>query len=165
MNQVPLRKDALELSPALARFVENVGTYLTHHGIPRIGGRMFGLFLVTTTPLSAAQIANTLKTSRGSVSTNVRILLTNGWIETVTFAGDRTEYYCFSPSAWEQVMRVRQQGFVPLKAMAEQALAALPAEHPAGKQLEDMVEWADTLIEHYDQLIAAWQTRRAEQRS
>ncbi len=165
MYRVPLQKDALELSPELSRFIENVGTYLKNHGIPRIGGRMFGLFLVTTTPLSAAQIANTLKTSRGSVSTNVRALLANGWIETVTYAGDRTEYYYFSPSAWERVIQLRQRGFVPLKAMAEQALAALPVGDPAGKQLEGMIEWAGMLIEHYDDLIAVWHAHMVERHS
>lgn len=165
MNRVIPEESTLELNPGLVHFIENIGMYFKNYGIPRIGGRMFGLFLVTTTPLSAGQIAHMLKASRSSVSTNVRALLAVGWVEKVTFPGDRTEYYRFSPTAWERVMVRRKEGLVPLKAMAEQALAALPTGNPASKRLEVMVEWAELLIEHYEDLISAWQAHVAERSS
>ncbi|NIS79341.1 MAG: hypothetical protein GTO14_03765 [Anaerolineales bacterium] len=59
-------------------------------------------------------------------------------------------------------MEQRKQGFIPLKTMAEQALAALPLGYPANWQLEGMVEWASMLIEHYDNLMSTWQAPVAE---
>lgn len=162
MNDATHDQDPLALNPQILQFIENIGMYYEGYGIPRIGGRMFGLFLVTAVPLSAEQIAQALKASRGSISLNVRALLANGWIEKVTFPGDRTEYYRFSPLAWEKVMERRKQSFVPLKKMAEQAKAALPPEHPARAQVEGMAEWADLLNQHYETLIAAWQAHVSE---
>jgi DNA-binding transcriptional regulator GbsR (MarR family) len=165
MDDSSLDRDSLALNPELLQFIENIGMYYEGYGIPRIGARMFGLFLITAVPLSAEQIAQALKASRGSVSLNVRALLANGWIEKVTFPGDRTEYYRFSPSAWEKVMERRKQSFAPLKRMAAQAKAALPSEHPARGQVEAMAEWADMLSAHYENLIAAWQAHVAERQS
>lgn len=152
-NQLP------HLSPQINQFVENLGIYYESYGIPRVGGRMFGLFLVTTQPLSAEQIATLLNSSLSSVSTNVRALVANGWVEKVTYPGERTMYFRFAPSAWENVMERRRQGLAPLKAMAEQAQAALPETDPASAQLAGMAEWAGILIAHYEQLIAEWRQR------
>jgi DNA-binding transcriptional regulator GbsR (MarR family) len=151
----------LSLTPAMQAFIENIALYYETYGIPRIAGRMFGLSLVTTTPLSAEQIARLLDASLSSVSTNVRALIANGWVEKATFPGDRTTYYRFSPSAWENVMERRKQGIAPLKAMAEQMKLNLPAGDPAYQQLNGMSQWADLLMHHYEQLIAAWKAHKA----
>jgi DNA-binding transcriptional regulator GbsR (MarR family) len=152
----------LALTADMTKFIENIALYYENYGIPRIAGRMFGLLLVTTTPLSAEQIAQLLDASLSSISTNVRALIANGWVEKVTFPGDRTTYYQFSPSAWENVMERRKQGIAPLKAMAEQMKAALPPDDPARAQLSSMADWADLLMGHYESLIALWKTRKTE---
>ena len=164
MNRA-LKEDSMDLNPSLIRFIEDIGMYFKGFGIPRIGGRMFGLFLVASSPLSAAQIAHLLKTSRGSVSTNVRGLVANGWVDKVTFPGDRTEYYLFSPKAWERVMERRRQGLAPLIAMAQGALAAMPTDHPASARLEIMMEWAGFLVDQYERLISAWQAHMGRRSS
>lgn len=161
MNSSPL-ESSLPLNDGLIRFIESMGIYYEGYGIPRIGGRMMGLFLITTQAISAEQIAELLDTSLSSVSTNVRALIANGWVEKVSFPGDRTTYFRFSPSAWENVMERRRQGILPLKALAEQARSALPPDAPAQAQLSGMVEWATVLISHYEGLITAWRTRRIE---
>jgi DNA-binding transcriptional regulator GbsR (MarR family) len=82
-------------NPDLWHFIENIARYYEGYGIPRIGGRMFALLLVSPHPLSAEHIAELLKASRSSVSTNVRALMTNGWVERVTVLGERTDYFRF----------------------------------------------------------------------
>ena len=150
------------LTAEMLKFIENIALYYENYGIPRIAGRMFGLLLVTATPMSAEQIAQLLEASLSSISTNVRALIANGWVEKVTFPRDRTTYYRFSPSAWENVMERRKQGIAPLKAMADQMKAALPTDDPARRQLDLMSEWADLLITHYETLIAAWKARMSD---
>jgi DNA-binding transcriptional regulator GbsR (MarR family) len=118
-------KNIVELNPETLQSIENIARFYEGFGIPRIGGRMFGLFLVTTTPLSAEQIAELLSASRSSISTNVRGLITNGWVEKVTYPGDRTEYFRFCPMAWENVLENRKKGLVPLQRLAEKAKGSL----------------------------------------
>ena len=84
-----------ELNPELIRFIENMGMYFESYGIPRIGGRILGLLLIAPEPLAAERIASTLKASRASISTNIRVLLTSGLAEKITFPGDRTTYFIF----------------------------------------------------------------------
>jgi DNA-binding transcriptional regulator GbsR (MarR family) len=158
----PTHQTPPALTPDMLKFIENIALYYEAYGIPRIAGRMFGLFLLTTTPLSAEQIAESLNASLSSISTNVRALIANGWIEKITFPGDRTTYYQFLPTAWENVMERRRQGIAPLKVLAEQMHAALPPEHPAREQLGEMSEWASTLMEHYETLIAAWRAKKKQ---
>jgi DNA-binding transcriptional regulator GbsR (MarR family) len=150
------------LNPDLWQFIENIARYYEGYGIPRIGGRMFALLLVMPTPLSAEQIAELLKASRSSVSTNVRGLVANGWVEKVTVLGDRTEYYRFSPTAWDRVIERRRQAFAPLIAMVNQAQGALPDDHAAQVQLATMSDWATLMMHHYESLIALWQARQSD---
>jgi DNA-binding transcriptional regulator GbsR (MarR family) len=150
------------LTPDMLKFIEDIALYYENFGIPRIAGRMFGLFLVTTEPLSAEQVAEALAASLSSVSTNIRVIMANGWVEKITRPGDRTTYYRFSPTAWASVMERRRQGIAPLKALASRLNASLPPDHPAHKQLQGMVEWTDMLMQHYDTLIATWQARQSE---
>src|SRR5271157_5308726 len=91
----PAKNKFKKLSPELINFIESMGRYFESYGIPRIGGRILGLLLVTHEPLSAEDIATILKVSRGSVSTNFQLLLTSALAEKVTFQGDRTTYFAF----------------------------------------------------------------------
>lgn len=153
--------DPSALTPETAAFIDKIGLYYENYGIPRIAGRMFGLFIATAEPLSAERIAALLDTSLSSVSTNVRALIANGWVEKTTLKGDRTTYYRFSPNAWESVMTRRKQSFAPLKALADQMAAALPPDSPASGQLQEMSDWAAMLMGHYDNLIESWRAYKA----
>jgi DNA-binding transcriptional regulator GbsR (MarR family) len=155
----------VSLNAQMLKFIENIALYYENYGIARIAGRIFGLLLVTTTPLSAEQIGDLLDASLSSVSTNARALIANGWVEKITFPGDRTTYYRFSPDAWQNVMERRKQSFAPLKAIAEQMKASLSPDDPARQQLEDMSAWTDLLMEHYDTLISAWKARHSENKT
>lgn len=162
MDDAPSHPTDLNLNPDLWQFIENIARYYEGYGIPRIGGRMFALLLVALNPLSAEQIAELLKASRSSVSTNVRGLVANGWVEKVTVLGDRTEYYRFSPTAWDRVIERRRQAFAPLIAMVNQAQGVLSDDHPAQAQLATMNDWATLMMHHYESLIALWQARKSE---
>ena len=152
--------DQLEqLSPELVRFIENMGMYFESYGIPRIGGRMLGLLLVTHAPLSAENIAAILKVSRASISTNLRMLLQVGLAEKATFPGDRTTYYLFPETGLEKTIVTEIQSIGMMKKFTEQGLAALPPEDAARSRLESMMKWADFLIEVWQKALDEWRSR------
>ncbi|MCG8352640.1 MAG: MarR family transcriptional regulator, partial [Chloroflexales bacterium] len=97
------------LTAEVSHFIENMGLYYENQGVPRIGGRILGLLLMTVQQLSAEHIAATLAVSRSSVSTNIRLLLASGLVEKVAFPGDRRDYYRFAPSAWERAIMLRME--------------------------------------------------------
>lgn len=77
----------------LADFVEQMGILGEDGKLPRIAGRLFGLFLVETKPLSLRELTERLQVSKASVSTNTRLLAAAGVIERVSMPGDRQDYY------------------------------------------------------------------------
>ncbi len=142
-----------KLSAEKRSFIERIAQYYEAYGIPRIAGRMFGLFLITAQPLSAEQVAALLQASRASISTNLRAIMVNGWVEQVTYPGQRTRYFQLAASAWQRVLERRQQGILPLKRLAEDTLAKLDAKDPARSQLKATADWAEMLATHYQKLI------------
>ena len=57
-----------------AGFIERMGLAFESDGLPRIAGRIFGLLLLSEDCRSLDELAAELKVSKGSVSTNARLL-------------------------------------------------------------------------------------------
>jgi predicted transcriptional regulator len=154
----PAKNKFKKLSPELTNFIESMGRYFESYGIPRIGGRILGLLLIAHEPLSAEDIASILKVSRGSVSTNFRILLTSALAEKVTYPGDRTTYFAFPPTAWEKAMAVEIEGIAFLKKLAQQGLSALPPGDPAYTRLKETIKWTSLIDGMYQKALNQWRT-------
>ncbi|HZD58265.1 MAG TPA: ArsR family transcriptional regulator [Anaerolineales bacterium] len=148
------------LTPELSRFIESMGVYFEDQGVPRIGGRILALLMIAHEPLKAEDIAALLKVSRGSISTNFRILLAGGLAEKIAFHGDRTTYYVFPEAAWEPLIAAAIQQTIAFKRVIEQGLAALPASDTVQQRLGEMMRWSDFLIEFYNKTIAEWRARQ-----
>ncbi|PAE10575.1 hypothetical protein CHI02_19560 [Niallia circulans] len=137
-------------------FVEKLGIYYEDYGIPRIGGRILGLLLVSNQPISAEQMSNLLKVSRGSVSTNVRLLVSMGLLEKVSAVGDRTDYYSVSESIWDNAIKTRIDGFKNLKNIVELGLKALEEHSDANKKFSEMLLWVDSMISSHEKVLLEW---------
>ena len=71
------------MDPQTVNFIERMGVALDSDGLPRIAGRIFGLLLVSEDPRSLDDLAAELRVSKGSVSTNARLLEQRGLLERV----------------------------------------------------------------------------------
>lgn len=149
------------LTPELVRFVESMGMYFENQGIPRIGGRILGLLMIAHEPLSAEDLARTLKVSRGSLSTNFRALLASGMVEKVPMYGDRKTYFVFSDAAMEHRTINGTQAAAVFKKIVQQGLAALPPKDPARYHLDASLVWSEMLIRAFEQVLVDWQRRGA----
>src|SRR3990170_1461071 len=103
------RSQRIPLNPQLARFVETLGFMWKGYGLSRGAGRIFGLLLLATRPLSAEEISETLRVSRSSVSMDVRGLVAVGVVERLGVRGNRPGYYVFSPQAGEHAAAIRSK--------------------------------------------------------
>lgn len=146
----------LELSEEKLNFIEKLGIYYEDYGIPRIGGRILGLVVIANEPISAEQISNLLKVSRGSISTNVRLLLTYGLLERTSVTGDRTDYYVVSESAWDSAIKARIEGFKNLKGIIEQGSRSIFGETNENKNLENMLQWINIMINSNEKALTEW---------
>lgn len=144
----------------LSQFIENMGLHFEDYGIPRIGGRILGLLLVSSRPVSPEEMSEVLQVSRSSISTNLRTLLMAGLAERVSLPGERSDYYVFSDDAWESSLEMRLEGIQSLQEMAEEGLQGLEQDHPARKRLQEVLEWSELVQKSYEKLIKAWQSRK-----
>ncbi len=148
------------LTPALSKFIESLGGYFESFGIPRIGGRMLGLLLVTEEPLSSENISALLNVSRASISTNLHMLLAVGWAEKTSFPGERTTYYVFPENGFEKIFAMEIQASSTLKRFVDQGLNALPPEASIRGRLEGLADWAGFLIEFWQKAQVEWRGRK-----
>ena len=96
-------------------FIESMGLRFQDQQMPRIAGRLFGLLLIDGGPYSFGELAERLKVSRGSISTNARMLADFGLIERVAKPGDRQDHYRIEPDGLvrifrKQLVKLRENG-------------------------------------------------------
>ena len=101
--------DDLRLDPADEAFVERVGRFFEADATPRTSGRMLGLLLLSTEEMALDDIAERLRVSRASVSTNARQLEGWGVVERVSHLGDRRDYYRIAPDLERTLLRHRMR--------------------------------------------------------
>ena len=123
-----MREDELRLDPADEEFVERVGRFFEGDGAARTSGRMLGLLLLSTREMSIDEIADRLKVSRASVSTNARQLEAYGIVQRVSHMGDRRDFYRIAADLERTLLRLRMERL----AKVEELLAS-GTETPAAR--------------------------------
>ena len=147
-------------NPELSQFIENMGLQYEAYDVPRIGGRILGLLMVSPNPMTSEEMSEALQVSRSSISTNLRTLQMTGLIEKVSIPGDRLDYYVFAEDAWLRIIEMRLEEVLSLKEAAEEGLDTLCESHPARKRIEEMRSWAEMIQAAYQNVSKNWQSQR-----
>jgi DNA-binding MarR family transcriptional regulator len=119
-----------KLDPADEAFVERMGRFFEGDAAPRTSGRILGLLLLAPRELSIDEIADRLRVSRASVSTNARSLEQFGVVERVSHLGDRRDFYQIAPELERTLLRHRMERLAQVGALL-QAGTATPAAKDA----------------------------------
>ena len=92
-------------SAEVLEWVERIAKYCSDQdGVPLIAGRVLGWLMICDPPeQSAQQIATAIGASRASLSTNLRLLGSVGFVRASPPAS-RTVYYRVDDDAWEKVV-------------------------------------------------------------
>lgn len=148
-----MRKDEEE-------FIETMGRHFEEDGQPRIAGRLFGLLMVSEEPCSLDDLAEVLKVSKGSVSSNARLLEQWGLAERVTHPGDRRDYYQLAEDRHKRLLErqiVRLHGMLGHLRRAETSLATR-SEGVRGR-FRQAVELHEDALDMLQQVLERRQTR------
>lgn len=118
-------------------------------GAPRMVGRTLGWLLVCDPPeQSAAELAEVLQASKGSISTATRVLLRMGLIGRVRHRGERFDRFRALPEAWDEFLW-RDEQFTAPRRVLQVGLQALADEPPARR----------AALEELDAIYAWWERR------
>jgi DNA-binding transcriptional regulator GbsR (MarR family) len=146
---------------AVRQFVERMGLMCEKDGMPRGAGRLFGLLLAEGGPFSLDELAERLRASKASVSTNSRLLEQMGMIERVSTLGDRRDYYRARCDPWESMLQVAQTRWREMAAVFDEAAAGLSPDNDAGRRrLRDAERFHRLLLDECDGVIRHWREVR-----
>lgn len=142
-------------------FIERMGLSTQADGLPRIAGRMLGLFIVYDGPFSFSELAERLLVSRGSVSTNARLLENLGILERFTRAGDRQDYFQLSRDPYGRLLEGYLERMRRTHSVIEQAQQDIADASSGSRQrLQEIGDFYQTAIDNTTDLIKRWRNER-----
>ncbi|MGP6173852.1 GbsR/MarR family transcriptional regulator [Corynebacterium sp. A21] len=143
-------------------FTDTFARYWSANGGAEIQGRIVGqLMLDEGNGVSAAQLAEELAISRGSVSTAVRRLEQAGFIRRTRRPGSRADWFIMDDDVWAGFLEHEYNYLAAQRDLAAAALAVMPAESPARPRLRNMHDYMSWLTEELD-LRSAWREHKKE---
>jgi DNA-binding transcriptional regulator GbsR (MarR family) len=81
----------------LEEYIEEVGQFYERYGLPKMAGRILGFLMASPQEhLSFDSILEQLQASKGSISGNLKLLLTQKLIEKYMLPGNRKSHFRFS---------------------------------------------------------------------
>ncbi len=119
------------MSQAEDEFIEIMGRHFEEEGVPRIAGRLFGLLMLGERDCSLDELSDRLQVSKGSVSSNARLLEVWGVAVRVTRPGDRRDFYRIAPDMRDRLIQrqvSRIELFIERIERARERLDPLPGE-------------------------------------
>jgi hypothetical protein len=133
----------------LWRFIDATGDWASRsYGMPRMTGRVFAWLLVCDPPeQTAAQLAEALNASQGSISGATGMLVRLGLVDRLHIRGERADRFRLRSEVWDA--QIRDPGAVEARALVAQGLEALAGE-PASRRAR---------LEEMDALYAWYQAR------
>jgi biotin operon repressor len=159
-ESVPEQPDSLTAKQQ--RFVEAMGLLYERQGVARIGGRMLGLLLITDGPLAAERIAELLKVSRASVSTNIRIFTHTGICEHVSVPARREHYYAMREDAFARHLETSIGTIRTLANILREGLDAVtPGYAAARSRMQEARAYCEFIEKEIAATIARWRSRRS----
>lgn len=89
------------LSPSSQKFILHWGEMGIHWGVNRTAAQIYALLFLSSCPLNAEEIAETLSVARSNVSTSLRELQAWRIVRTVPLLGDRRQHFESMKDPWE----------------------------------------------------------------
>lgn len=149
---------------AKIRFIEQAGDMIEEHGLPHMAGRVIGALLVCVPPyMSLDELADQLRSSKGSISMSTQLLLRLGVIEKVSIPGERRHFYRVHPDMWTGLLTRPMEHLNRHRDVVEDGLEALASEPIEARQrLLEMLAFFDFVAEEMPLFAKRWEKRRVE---
>lgn len=152
------RGDTAAPTPEELAFVEAFAAGLEGMGLFRMAGRVVGWLLIADPPeQTAAQLAEVLRASKGSISAAMKFLLPSGWVRRRTHPGDRRDHYMIPEGIWPEILRAQADRYRAITRVTEQGLALLDGSSPQRqerlREMHDLFVWVDR---EYPALLERW---------
>jgi len=140
---------------AISTFTEQMGLVFEAEGLPRISGKIFAYLVVGDEAFSLAELSEKLQVSRGSISTNTRLLENIGMVERVSRPGDRQSYYSITENPYARLLEGSIQRLRKAHRVVENAESELFAgDESALEKLGELSNFYGRFIEGYESILS-----------
>ena len=123
---------------AKEKFIETWGTLGSQWGVNKSIAQIQALLIISPSPLSAEDIMDELKLSRGNVNMSLRQLLDWGIVYKKAIAGERREFFVAEKNVWKWSLKIgnvrKQRELNPVLEM----LREIASEKDTGKSAEEI---------------------------
>lgn len=137
--------------------IERMGLRFEADGLSRIAGRVLGRLLITSSALSLDDLADELRVSKASASTNCRLLERLGVVERVTQPADRRDYYRARDDLHERLLEVRRKHLREIRDLLRDAAASPEVRDEGAEQrLHRFASFFDYMLEAVERAGESW---------
>lgn len=91
----------MKLTPVMEKYILHWGEMGTRWGVNRTVAQIHALLYLSTRPLNAEEITETLNVARSNVSTSIKELQSWGLVKTVPVLGDRRDHFATLHDPWD----------------------------------------------------------------
>jgi DNA-binding transcriptional regulator GbsR (MarR family) len=146
------------------KYIEEFGIYLENQGMTRMAGRILGWLLIAEPPHQSHQdLVEALQASKGSISTNTRMLLHSGMIKRVSLPGDRKTYFVVPDGLWIEIMRASLAEVTQMKNLADRGLQILKDRPEQSRhRLQEMYALFKFLEQEFPVLVDRWEQQQID---
>ncbi|WP_312415982.1 MarR family transcriptional regulator [Comamonas sp.] len=159
MTQQDKANAALE---ARELFIERNAIQAETSGLPRIAGRLIGIFLLDGGPISFAELAERMQASRASVSTNTRLLERLGIIERVAMRGERQDFFSLRANPFLIVLEQSIADCQRFTTYVDELLAASPLPAEATARLQQAQDFHAVTAQTLQELLGKLADRQTQ---
>lgn len=146
--------------------IEKFGRLFELEGLPRIAGRMTGFLLLHEGACSLDDLADRLRISKTSASTNARLLERLGLLDQVTRPGDRRDYYALAEDPGGRMFSMVKRRIQNFHDLLSEAVDAVPQSCRVGRaRVRNMQAFYEFLLDDIDERLSSWQANRHKKTS
>ncbi len=147
----------MEYQEAKDKFISAWGSLGSSWGINRTMAQIHALLLVAIEPMSADEIMEELKISRGNANMNIRSLVDWGLVEKEFKPGERREYFAADKDIWEVAKQIakerKRRELEPVQKVLQQVKNVKSGDKKSQEfkrmtsELSDFADQAETMME------------------
>jgi DNA-binding transcriptional regulator GbsR (MarR family) len=148
-----------KLTPVAQKFILHWGEMGTRWGINRTVAQVHALLFISSVPINAEEIANTLSVARSNVSTSLRELQGWGIVRVVHVLGDRRDHFESVQDVWE-IFRIvaeerKRREIDPTLRVLRECIDAPTSEGDAytRERLESMLEFLTIMTGLFEEVV------------
>lgn len=140
------------------KYIEEVGLFYEKYGLPKMAGRILGYLMISEDGDSSfTHLQEMLQASKGSISSNINLLLNQGMIEKYMITGDRKSYYRISMNSLENLIDAKLKSISVYKELLQKGVELIPeGNEEKSQQIQQIVEYYQFLEAEFPLLRVKW---------